>query len=144
MLRETNGRLELVLAGQLGRGVSVPQVSGVSYLGDLPHDQVPLLLQALDVGVVCNRDSAFGRYCYPQKAVEMLSCGLPIVMADVGVARELMGECNMAVYRPGDVEDLARAITWQLNATCIPQANDFSWDGRVAALDSFLQQMAAH
>jgi glycosyltransferase involved in cell wall biosynthesis len=144
MLRATDERLGLVLAGQLGRGVALRGAPGVSYFGDLRHDQVPLLLQALDVGVVCNRDSAFGRYCYPQKAVEMLSCGLPIVMADVGVARELTGECDVAVYRPGDVEDLARAIAWQLDATCIPQAGDFSWDGRVAALDSLLQQVVAH
>ena len=143
MLRETDERLGLILAGQLGRGVALPKAPGVSYFGDLRHEQVPQLLHALDVGVVCNRDSAFGRYCYPQKAVEMLSCGLPIVMAEVGVAQELMGECDMAVYRPGHAKDLARAITWQLDAACIPQANDFSWDGRVAALDSLLHQMVA-
>jgi teichuronic acid biosynthesis glycosyltransferase TuaC len=144
MLWATDERLGLVLAGQLGRGVALPKGPGVFYFGDLRHEQVPQLLHALDVGVVCNRDSAFGRYCYPQKSVEMLSCGLPMVMADVGVARELMGECDMAVYRPGDVQDLVRAITWQLKATCIPQGNDFSWHGRVAALDSLLQQMVAH
>lgn len=144
MLREADEGLGLVLAGQVGRGISLPKVPDVSYLGDLRHDQVPLLLQALDVGVVCNRDSAFGRYCYPQKAVEMLSCGLPMVMADVGVARELMGECDRAVYLPGDAGDLARAILGQLEAKCVPQRDDLSWHGRVAALDSLLQKIGTH
>jgi teichuronic acid biosynthesis glycosyltransferase TuaC len=142
MLRARDERIGLVLAGQLGRGVSLPQDPGVAHLGDLPHDQVPLLLHALDVGVVCNRDSAFGRYCYPQKAVEMLSCCLPIVMADVGVARELLGGCRSALYRPGDSRDLANAIGWQLANRFLPNNGPWDWDSRVRLLADVLERVS--
>jgi glycosyltransferase involved in cell wall biosynthesis len=141
-LREVDDRVGLVLAGQLGRGVSLPKVPGVSYFGDLRHEQVPKLLHALDVGVVCNRDSAFGRYCYPQKAVEMLSCGLPIVMADVGMARELMGGCSSALYPSGDSRNLAKAIGWQLENRFLPDGGPWDWDSRVRLLADFLEQVA--
>jgi hypothetical protein len=102
---------------------------------------VPAMLQALDVGVVCNRDSAFGRYCYPQKAVEMIGCALPICMAKVGVARELMGECRPGLYRPGDAADLARAIAWQLERGCLPQSGDRSWDALVDRVNALLERV---
>ncbi len=137
-LRDSDERVGLVLAGSIGRGIAVPSGPDVVYLGDVPHAQVPLVLHALDVGVVCNRDSAFGRHCYPQKAVEMLSCRLPTVMADVGVARQIMGPCEQALYRPGDAIDLARALDWQLEAKCCPQASDLSWSARVAEIDDVL------
>jgi teichuronic acid biosynthesis glycosyltransferase TuaC len=141
-LRKVDDRVSLVLAGQLGRDVALPKVAGITYLGDLQHDQVPLLLQALDVGVVCNRDSAFGRYCYPQKAVEMLSCGLPIVMADVGVARELVGGCRSTLYRPGDSRDLANAIGWQLANRFLPNNGPWDWDSRVRLLADLLERVS--
>jgi glycosyltransferase involved in cell wall biosynthesis len=141
-LRKGDDRVSLVLAGQLGRGVALPKVAGITYLGDLQHDQVPLLLQALDVGVVCNRDSAFGRYCYPQKAVEMLSCGVPIVMADVGVASELLRGCRSALYRPGDSRDLAKAIGWQLANRFVPDGSACDWDNRVRLLAELLARVA--
>lgn len=79
-------------------------------LGTLPPSDVPMLLSALDVAVVSNIDSTFGRYCFPQKLMETIACGIPLVAAEVGeVARILDGDRD-ALYRPGDSSSLADAI----------------------------------
>jgi hypothetical protein len=39
----------------------------------LPFEKVPLLLNALDVGVICNTAKNFDRYCFPQKAREVMA-----------------------------------------------------------------------
>lgn len=79
-------------------------------LGTLTPLDVPVMLSALDVAMVSNVDSAFGRYCFPQKLMEAIACGIPLVAAEVGeVARILRGNSH-ALYRPGDSSGLAGAI----------------------------------
>ena len=72
----------LALAGP--RDIEIPRVPGIIDLGILPLEQVPLLLNALDVAVICNRENDFGRYCFPQKAREIMACYVPLVAARVG------------------------------------------------------------
>ena len=79
-------------------------------LGTLSPLDVPVLLSALDVAVVSNVDSAFGRYCYPQKLMETVACGTPLVAAEVGEVARILREYPDALYRPGDPTSLADAI----------------------------------
>lgn len=106
----------LVLAGPLDQRLPPPTGERVHYLGQLPHARTAELFSALDVGVIYLRDTAFGRYCFPQKAYEMLACGLPIVAAGVGVMPGLLAATPAALYRPDDAEDLQRALSYQLAA----------------------------
>jgi glycosyltransferase involved in cell wall biosynthesis len=88
---------------------------------------VPRFFSALDLGVVCILDTAFGRYSFPQKAYEMLACGIPIAAADVGDIRSVLSAIPAALHRPDDAEDLARAITAQLSATRPPALHIPDW-----------------
>lgn len=79
-------------------------------LGILAPGDVPVLLSSLDVAVVSNIDSAFGRYCFPQKLFETIACGTPLVAARVGeVARILCGHTHV-LYEPCNVSDLTDSI----------------------------------
>lgn len=60
--------IHLVLAGPKDHRLAPPSDPRVHYLGELAHTQMPALFSALDVGVIYLRDTAFGRYCFPQKA----------------------------------------------------------------------------
>lgn len=104
----------LVLAGRVGARLPVPAHDRVLYLGDLPYERTPVLYNALDVGVICNRDDPFGRYCFPQKLYEMAACGIPIVAAAVGAVAELFRDCPASLYTPGDDAGLAGAVLGQL------------------------------
>lgn len=106
--------VHLVLAGPTEPQSLPPQGDRVHYVGMLAHDQVARLFCALDVGVISVLDTPFGRYCFPQKAYEMLACELPVVAADVGATGELFAGHPRLLFRPGDAEALAQAVLTQL------------------------------
>ena len=102
---------------------------------------MPLFYGSLDVGIIANKASDFGRYCFPQKFFEMLSCGTPMVVAATGEVRELMRSCKQALFRPEMAEDLSMAILSQLEAPCMPAVGVPSWDQQGALLSSYLEKM---
>lgn len=124
---------QLLLAGPYDKGTAAPQGEGVRYFGLLPHDNIPPFLKSLDVGVVCNRNTVFGRHSYPIKLAEMVAVGIPIVAADVGATRQLAGNSRSILFQPDDPTDLARALLQQIrrpSKTTFPARtwNDLSSD----------------
>ena len=111
-LKESHPDLSLVLAGPLN--VTLPRDDRIHYLGVLPYEKVPVFFNALDVAVVCNRDNEFGRYCFPQKAREIMACNIPVVAAGVGSLLEIFSEHPEWLYHPGDVASLAEVLKRRL------------------------------
>jgi len=138
---DRGGTIHLVLAGAVGRGVEVPEGEFVHYLGELDYAEMPLFYGSLDVGIIANKASGFGRYCFPQKFFEMLSCGTPMVVAATGEVRELMRSCKQALFQPEIAEDLSMAILSQLESPCIPAVEVSSWDQQGALLSGYLEKM---
>ncbi|HSW53041.1 MAG TPA: glycosyltransferase [Sulfuricaulis sp.] len=136
-------RVHLVLAGSRDRDLALPDHPRVHDLGILPHTDVPTLINALDVALVSNRDSEFGRYCFPQKAYEYLACRVPVVASDVGAMHALFEECPQSLFRPEDPEDLVRALEDQLDRPCRVSTPAPGWDELGARLDMFLRQVVS-
>jgi teichuronic acid biosynthesis glycosyltransferase TuaC len=105
--------LHLALAGP--RDIEISRLPGIIDLGILPLEKVPLLLNALDVAVICNRENDFGRYCFPQKAREIMACHIPLVAARVGSMEELFRDHPTWLYDPENVVSLAEALDRRLN-----------------------------
>lgn len=135
-------RARLVLAGPVEAGLPLPQQDRVHYLGNLTHVQVADVFAALDVGVVTVADTVFGRYCFPQKAYEMMACDLAVVATDVGVMSALLRETPQLLYRPGDAEGLARAVVQQLEAPVKVFARIKDWHELVAEVEPALLALA--
>ncbi len=75
----------------------------VHFLGQRPD--VPALMRAVDVVVHCSTSpEPFGRVI-----VEGLLAGTPVLAADGGASREILGDCDWVV-KPGDPGALAAAI----------------------------------
>jgi len=108
--------------------------------GMLPQKRVPDLLAALDVGVVCNRDSAFGRYCFPLKLYEMIAMRIPVVAAALGDVQQLLADQPQCLYAPGDVAMLGERIATQLSAPLVPGISSPTWDDCAGSL----QRLLAH
>jgi glycosyltransferase involved in cell wall biosynthesis len=133
-------RVHLVLAGSRDPDLAFPDNPRVHDLGILPYSDVPMLINALDVAIISNRDSEFGRYCFPQKAHEYLACRVPVVASDVGAMHALFQECPQSLFRPEDPDDLVRAVTSQLDQPCRVSTPAPDWNDLGAKLDMFLHQ----
>jgi len=127
-LHSRDNDLHLVLSGYLDKDVGIPSSPNIHYLGMLPLEKVPAVLCSLDVAVIGNRDTAFGRYCFPQKTYEILACRVPLVAAKIGSMKELLWQYSELLYTPDDTNDLVRALSLQLAKTIVPNIDPLTWD----------------
>ncbi|SDG78765.1 glycosyltransferase family 4 protein [Dyella sp. 333MFSha] len=111
---KSDPRMHLVLAGPTDGSIEMPTGQRVHYLGQLPHHRVASMLSALDVATVCVLDTAFGRYCFPQKAYEILAAGTAVVASDVGAMRDVLAGYPTLLYRAGSASSMAECIRAQL------------------------------
>ncbi|MFH7807591.1 glycosyltransferase family 4 protein [Acinetobacter sp. BSP-153] len=117
--------VHLVLAGPFQQDCPPPRGDRVHYLGALPHHEIAIVFQALDVGVISILDTPFGRYCFPQKAYEMLACGLPVVVSNIGEMNNLFADLPHALFEAGNTQDLVFKLKQQIN---VPDKVDFTID----------------
>jgi glycosyltransferase involved in cell wall biosynthesis len=135
-----SGAVQLAVAGYRKPDTQFPSVESVHDLGMLPFEDVPVLLNSLDVAIVYNRRSSFGDYCFPQKFYEMLACRVPIVAANVGEMGLLLAGDQHLLYEDGDVASLALAIQRQLKERRLPDLRIPTWQEQAGLL---LDQMAS-
>ena len=134
--------VHLVLAGPFDSSFPPPDDPRIHYLGQLPHPRTAELFAALDVGVIYLRDTPFGRYCFPQKAYEMLACELPIVAANVGVMPHLLAGLPDSLYKPDDAADLVRAVSAQLSTPKLARVAIEDWATVIGAVEPRLRALA--
>lgn len=132
----------LVLAGPLESGFAPPRDERAHYLGHLAHAEVADLFSALDVGVISVLDTPFGRYCFPQKAYEMLACNLSVAAADVGAMSELFAGTPQALFKPGNAGELADAVLRQLEQPSLLETPIQDWAQLVSGIEPTLAGMA--
>ncbi|MAB42733.1 MAG: group 1 glycosyl transferase [Pseudomonadales bacterium] len=133
--------LHLVLAGPQNGSISIPDGERVHYLGSIDHKQVATLFNALDVGVMCIPDDRFGQYCFPQKAYEMLACGLPVVSSKVGAMAALLEETPNTLYEFGDSVALAGSIASQLLEKQLPDISIKDWTEVIAEAELEIRKL---
>lgn len=130
--------VDLVLAGGIDVSCPPPADVRVHYLGELDHSTIPRFFGALDVGVVYVQDTAYGRYSFPQKAYEMIGCGIPIVAGKVGAMDKLFESYPQSQYKPDDPDSLADQILSQLSNPVIPAIEIPDWSELASSLETEL------
>ena len=133
--------IALALAGGRLDSLPLPDAADVYYLGELPHERIPLFFSALDVAVICMRDDEFGRYAFPQKAYEIIACGTPLVAADVGALKVTLAEHPDCLYRADDADSLQQALSVQLERGVRASLTPPTWAQQAERLDTILQRV---
>jgi glycosyltransferase involved in cell wall biosynthesis len=133
--------LQLALAGPRPRRLSIPAGSNIRDLKVLRHEDVPLFVNAMDVCVIPYRQSAQGRFSFPQKAYEIIACRRPLVAAAVGAMIELLDDYRTCLYLPEDPHSLAAAVQRQLRRKTIIEKEVPSWSDSAENLAAFLARV---
>ena len=89
----------------IGKGEQESHCDNILFKGALPHDQVPLYLNAADVFVLptlhegcCNA------------VVEAMACGLPVVSSNLPFNWDVLDDTNSIMVDPNSIDELADAI----------------------------------
>ncbi len=133
--------IRLVFAGHCDKGLELPENNRIHYLGVLPPDKVPVLLSALDIQVICNKDSTFGKYCFPQKFYEAVACQTPVVAAAVGSMPKLLEHYQDHLFEPGNARELEFVLQQRMQRPTSMHLNAATWDARGLELESFFQEI---
>ncbi|MBW1971452.1 MAG: glycosyltransferase [Deltaproteobacteria bacterium] len=76
------------------------------FAGQKAHEEIPLWMNASDLFVLPSLSEGL-----PNVVLEALSTGLPVIASNVGGINEVITEeVNGLLFKPGDPEDLAKAI----------------------------------
>ena len=118
----------LVLAGVADGSCPIPKHPNIRHLGALAHDDVADFYSCLDVGVICLKDSEFGRYSFPQKAYEMIAMRIPLAVTNVGAMGRLLKDYPNVLYEAGDVEGLNRVLLQQLRSPFVVDVPIPTWE----------------
>ena len=83
--------------------------SSIHYRSKASNEELLSELRSSDIGISASLYEGFG---FP--LVEMISCGLPVIVSDRGSLPELMGEAGLS-FNPDDAKDLCAKIMNMVN-----------------------------
>lgn len=115
----------------------------VSFLGSVPHDDLPALFAAADVMALVSSSEGLANAW-----VEALACGTPIVASDVGGIRELVKTREAGRIVPRTPEAITAAIkdivaNPSSRAAVAANVSAFSWEENARQLADFFRKVAA-
>lgn len=114
----------------------------VHFLGQVSHDVLPGLMAATDVVVLPSEREGLANVW-----IEALACGTPLVIPDIGGAREVVCNDSCGRIAARDPTAIATAVREMLDArpdqTAVAAgAARFSWDANAAELVAFWNRVA--
>ncbi len=115
----------------------------VHFLGAIGHDVMPFLMAAADAVVLPSEREGLANVW-----IEALACGAPLVIPDIGGAREVMKDANAGRIAERDPSAIAAAVRDLLahppaQEAVAAHAAGFSWGANAAQLAAFWQAIAA-
>ena len=116
----------------------------VRFLGQVAHGDIPALLNAGDAMLLCSQREGLANAW-----VEALACGTPLVISDVGGAREVVGDAAAGQILSARTAQAVQDAVMALQAAAPEreatraQALPFSWDANSAGLRAHLQACTA-
>lgn len=142
-LKKRNESLFLVIAGPRDNTINKHPKENIIDLGILEPRLVPFLFNSLDIAVICNKNSEFGKYCYPQKYEEIIACHTPVLAANIGELALKLSASPKNIFEPDNPKDLIEKIELMLNSSHDVQKKTLAatWQERAYQLHIFLLKL---
>ena len=130
----------------------------ISFLGEIPFEDVPRHLAEADVGLAPFSPAAFralelGWFWSPIKIFEYLAAGLTVVTIDIAEMRALLPDTVGSFYTQGRVEELAVTLErLALNRAVVRENRDtaralaesqYTWEHQAALVETVLQKVVS-
>ena len=87
---------------------------GVIALGYLPDNDMPHVVNAMDLSCVMLANTAFGRFSYPAKLYESMACRIPVVASATEPVAWILNEDRRFLAPVGDTEKYAEKMQQNL------------------------------
>ncbi len=133
-LKKTCPDCLLLMSGRKGKGMNLPD--DAIWLGYIPDKDVPIVLNAVDVLVVVNRNTRFGKYSYPVKLYEAIQCGIPAVASATNSARWILNSREQHLANIDDADNLVEKINHALCIKRMEYGQPTSWEKSTDAFES--------
>jgi glycosyltransferase involved in cell wall biosynthesis len=70
------------------------------FVEPVPHSEIPKYYAAIDVLVLAQQTSSFGKYQMPAKLFEAMSMAKPVIVTDIGDLPEVVGKTGEVITEP--------------------------------------------
>lgn len=128
--------LGLVVSGRLASGVKLP--ANIHWLGYRPPDQVPSIINSLDLLFAINRPGAFGDFSYPVKLYEAMACGVPVLASAVPGSAWVLRDRPESLAKTGDIDDFVSKAQHLLDSGIRPLPCRMGWPTVADSLEALL------
>lgn len=112
----------------------------VRFLGAVPHEELPKLLNAIDVLVLPSRSTPHWKEQFGRVLVEAMACGTPVIGSSSGAIPEVIGDCGL-VFQEGDIDELRSHILRIAHDDRLRR--ELSQMGRMRAVSQFSNEVIA-
>ncbi len=132
----------------IGSGQLKPEAPGILFCGKLPHEEIPLFLNASDVFVL----PTLAEGCC-NAIIEAMACGLPIVSSHLSFNDDILDDNNSIRVDSMNVEKIAQAIQLlkdnpqkreEMSKASLEKAKEFDIKVRAKRVLDFIQKKVAH
>lgn len=82
----------------------------VFFEGSIPLQEIPIVIENADLGVVPKRGDGFGDEAFSTKILEFMAMGLPAIIPSTTIDRYYFNDSVVRFFKPNDVASLAEAM----------------------------------
>jgi glycosyltransferase involved in cell wall biosynthesis len=137
-VRAERPQARLVLSGRPpAHAIAEPGVLNLGYIAD---EQLPVLVNALDVASIVTADTRFGRYSYPAKLCEAMACKVPVVATATEPVRWMLHDDTRHLVPLNDPASFATRALALLDSPSADYGERQDWAGIAAHFDRMLAE----